>query len=110
MWIFTTDAFFSINKDSFSPDHLIVRARLPGDIQKHFPHAEIQEYAGTDYRYRASIHRSVVADAIREEILEIDYGDFHGSAEKHRKPCLSTVFDTLQKTQLWQELLESNKH
>ena len=107
MWIFLTNAFYSISEDMISPDHLVVRARLPGDIEMYFPDAEIQENAGTDYRYRASIPRILVADAIRERILQIDYQDFHGSADSHRKSHLSAVFNTMKNSQAWQEILES---
>jgi hypothetical protein len=48
MWIFANNAFVSIVEFRDEPDMLLIRARLPGDIQAMFPDAEVLEYTETD--------------------------------------------------------------
>ena len=55
MWIMMNDSYFSVVKNRDKKDHLLVRARVEGDIERVFPKAKVIEGAGTDYKYRASI-------------------------------------------------------
>ena len=55
MWIFSEEAYLSVVEDKTNPDMLLVRARVKGDIEKHFPDSITTETPDADYLYRASI-------------------------------------------------------
>jgi hypothetical protein len=73
MWIFTKDGFFSIVQHKDSPDYLMVRARVREDIQRAFGPGDIIEKSGSDYRFRKTVPRVVVADYFSKAVSEIDY-------------------------------------
>lgn len=81
MWICFNDAFLSIVAKDCPPDHLLVRARRKGDIERVFPGAKVKESGATDYRYRAVVPRAAVAKVAAERIMSIDYGNFKNSVE-----------------------------
>lgn len=83
MWICLNDAFLSIVAKDCPPDHLLVRARRKSDIERVFPGYPIKETRNTDYRYRTTVPRQVVADTIANRILSIDYDNFKNSVEDH---------------------------
>jgi NAD(P)-dependent dehydrogenase (short-subunit alcohol dehydrogenase family) len=64
MWIFLKDSFLSIVDKGGDGTTLLVRARKRGDIENVFPNAKVVEGGGTDYGFRARIHREEVAQAI----------------------------------------------
>ncbi|MGN7610692.1 hypothetical protein ACQZV8_01255 [Magnetococcales bacterium HHB-1] len=77
MWVFLEGGrFLSIVADKEHPDRLLVRARLPGDIETDFPEAKISEHQGLDYRYQASIPRQEVINAILDELTSLTYDHF----------------------------------
>jgi hypothetical protein len=87
MWVFLSDAMLSIVEDRDDARRLLVRARLPGDLERVFITAEVVETPVADYRYRASILRSEVAEAMDREVEAIDYDNFKDSvddADRHR--------------------------
>lgn len=79
MWIMMNDSYFSVVKNRDKKDHLLVRARVEGDIERVFPKAKVIEGAGTDYKYRASIPKWIVSKIMRKEIEKIDYDNFKDS-------------------------------
>ena len=70
---FLNDAFLSIVSHTERPDHLHVRARLPGDIERTFPSAAVTETPTADYRSRGPAgpapFASVVAHKRRVAVL-----------------------------------------
>jgi hypothetical protein len=72
MWIFLNNAFVSIVNDKDNPDNLIVRARHHGDIRRVFPRAKVVITPEADYRYRACLPRTLVAEKIASQIAGID--------------------------------------
>jgi hypothetical protein len=78
MWIFTNEAFLSIVADPKS-NQLLVRARVPGDLERAFPGVPVKEGGGTDYRFRAWVDRETVAGLLYREAMNISYGNFKGS-------------------------------
>jgi hypothetical protein len=74
MWVFLKDAFMSIVEDLDNPDLLLVRARFSGDIENVFP--DVDEDYGSDYKYRAWVHRLNVADAMYKQVVDISYDNF----------------------------------
>ncbi len=73
MWIVSINGFVSVVEDRDDPALLQVRARVPEDITATSPGAEVFIVPGADYRYRARVNRSEVADALRDAVLNIDY-------------------------------------
>lgn len=105
MWIFLNDAFFSIvepRRQAPRCNDLLVRARTAGDIERHFPHYEIQEDAGTDYAFRALVSRNHVANVIANQIGRIDYGNFKDSVPKSKPgylQALHAIWDVMSRLQ-----------
>lgn len=79
MWVFLSDSFLSIVAHRERADALLVRARLPGDIEAVFPGAEVAETNAADYRFRAVVDRADVGRALADAALSIDYDNFKGS-------------------------------
>jgi hypothetical protein len=79
MWIFLNNSFLSIVSDKDNPDNLLVRARHHGDIRRIFPRAKVQISPVADYRYRAFVPRTLVAEKIASRISAIDYTNFKDS-------------------------------
>jgi hypothetical protein len=82
MWIFLNDAYLSIVEHRDQPDMLIVRARVAGDIERVFPNVTAETDPAADYRYRATLHRRDVAEAIRQAVVAIDYPNFKDSVRE----------------------------
>ena len=99
MWILMNKAYFSIAENKNEPEELLVRTRIRGDIEKIFPNAVVRQWAGTDYRYRASLPRTLVAEAIKEEIENIDYQNFKDSVPLEDAQRHEAYFD------VWLDLL-----
>jgi hypothetical protein len=72
MWIFLNNAFLSIVSDKDNSDNLLVRARYHGDIRRIFPRAKVAITPEADYRYRARVPRTLVAEKIASQIAGID--------------------------------------
>jgi hypothetical protein len=79
MWIFLNNAFLSIVSDKDNSDNLLVRARYHGDIRRIFPRAKVVITPEADYRYRARVPRTLVAEKIASQIAGIDYTNFKAS-------------------------------
>ena len=84
MWICLNDAFFSIVNAPGQPDHLLVRARRQGDLQRVFPGHAVQRTPGRDYLFRATVPRMDVANVLAELAFGIDYGNFKNSVREPR--------------------------
>ena len=100
MWILMNDSMLSVVRHNVRPDDLLVRARLPGDIERVFPKAEVVEGAGSDYQFRAVLPRLEVAEAISSRLLNIDYGNFKASVRQpDRHDAYLTIWGILHKMQ-----------
>ena len=84
MWICLKDAFFSIVEDYNDTKALRVRSRFSGDIEKVFglDKGEVQYTPDNDYCYRVNLSKAVVAEALSEEVLGIDYPNFKNEADR----------------------------
>jgi hypothetical protein len=79
MWLCLRSAFLSIVAKGCDRDHLLVRARRPGDIEQVFPDAKVSRSPRGDYLYRAIILRVDIAAALAEQLKNIDYDNFKDS-------------------------------
>jgi len=50
MWVIMNQSYFSVVKDRNKENHLLVRARVQGDIERLFPKVQVLSNAGTDYK------------------------------------------------------------
>ena len=102
MWVVLNKSFLSIVKNRNNEKQLLVRARVNGDIKKVFETADVFQDANADYKYRAYIEKEIVASAISEEIINIDYDNFKNSVSKNdneRKNSYMNVWSALYKLQ-----------
>jgi hypothetical protein len=81
MWIFFRDSFLSVVRHDTDDSMLLVRARVPGDIERVFPDASVEHTPGGDYAYRAAVNAAAVASAVAKRVESIDYiTNFKGGA------------------------------
>jgi hypothetical protein len=73
MWIFAKHGFLSIVQHRDRPDMLMVRARVRGDIARHFPDAKIIRTNDADYLFRTILPKRCVAVRLFDMVREIDY-------------------------------------
>lgn len=102
MWLLMNKSYMSIVESKNKKNELLVRARVEGDIDRVFPEVKVLKGAGSDYLYRAYISREVVAEAIRQQILNIDYSNFKDSVsweDEARHDAYLDVWCDLQKMQ-----------
>jgi hypothetical protein len=100
MWIFLAEAFLSIVASPEEPDSLKIRGRFKGDIERIFPEAQVEAWAGTDYAYRATLPRARVAEAVSRAATEIKAVNFKGSVpERWRHDTYMDVWSVLAKEQ-----------
>ena len=102
MWIVLNNSFLSIVKNRNNKNELLVRARVSGDIEKVFIDADVFEDANADYKYRSYLDRKVVANAISEELMNINYDNFKSSVSKDdnmRNTAYMNVWSALNKMQ-----------
>lgn len=110
MWLITNFGFFSVVEKSGdkTAGRLTVRARVKADLEtlraRYLPElGEITANAGTDYKYRAPVARSALAQAVSRIVEEIDYSNFKNSVAKtqghDRSHVYSQVWDVLYQLQ-----------
>lgn len=100
MWIFTSNSFLSIVEHTDEPGLLHVRGRFPGDIEEVFPGADVIETPSADYRFRTSVPRERVAEALQRAVKAIDYDNFKNSVEQRsRKDAYIKVWEVMWQAQ-----------
>ena len=83
MWIFSNYGFVSAVQHNKKKDVLLVRAREPGVLEafarRHGIKAKVERTPVADYLYRAEFNKNDFAEAVADEVLRIDYGNFKAS-------------------------------
>jgi len=79
MWLFLPDAFISVVQDRDNADQLIVRGRLPGDIERVFPGADVLKTPDADYLYRVSVTRRQLRAALMRAVDDLTYTNVKGA-------------------------------
>ena len=85
MWMFTSKSFISVVQKPGDTDLLTVRARIKGDIENLFPDAKIETNKGTDYKYRAKVPREVVAKALHDQVMSLNYSNFKNTVKDKKR-------------------------
>lgn len=103
MWVFLNDAYLSAVEDKDDASHLMVRARLRGDLQRTFPFAwlKVMETPNGDYRFRARVPRGKFEAAMVDAVRRIDYTNFKNSVSD--TPRHNTYL------RVWQVMLEAQR-
>ena len=101
MWIFLNDAFYSIvDYTNGQGENLMVRARFKGDINRTFPGVKEVHLPGRDYAYRAELPRAMVAKAMHDAVMDINYNNFKDSVvENWRHDAYADVWEVLYREQ-----------
>lgn len=96
MWVFSRSSFLSLIADPVDPDCLLVRARVRTDIHHLWPKAIVDVTPWRDYKFRASIPRAEVAEALGREVTSIQYDNFKASVrDKRRAPFYGWVWSVM---------------
>ena len=100
MWIFLSNSFLSVVQKPGDTDLLTVRARIEGDIERVFPGAQVQTNQGTDYKYRTKVLREVVAKALHDQAMSVDYANFKSTVKtKKRHDAYMSVWSAMYAAQ-----------
>lgn len=106
MWIFLNDAMVSVVRHRKRPGHLMVRARVAGDLQRAFPEIDgrrIRRTPGADYLYRMVITNQELYDGLVDMAMSIDYLNFKDSiapSDRDRRMAYHAVWDDMLSMQL----------
>ena len=99
MWVMTRYGFFSavcarkgtgLKSEPVDTDRVMIRARLRGHLENlkegfpnHLGTCEIRQTAGSDYKYRIVIDKTVWVEVLSELATETDYDNFKSAVSKH---------------------------
>jgi len=100
MWLMTPTSFLSVVHKDCQPGELLVRARMKGHIEAVFPDAKVTEATRTDYRYRAVLPRSVVAQALADHAMTMTYDNYKNEVRENRfHDALAAVWSIMARLQ-----------
>lgn len=104
MWLLTTFGFFSTVKKP-GDDHLTVRARCAGDLDRlrtqYLPSlSPTVAGAGTDYPFRAHVGVEELAQAMAEIVRDLDYSNFKSEVGRTMGRSRSKIYNNV-----WTDLL-----
>lgn len=100
MWIMTPTSFLSVVHKDCAPDELLVRSRMKGHIEAVFPGANVTESTNTDYRYRAVLPRAVVAKALADQAMNLQYNNYKNTVKNSRfHDALASVWSIMARLQ-----------
>lgn len=113
MWIFFNDAFISVVAARGKPDHVMVRARVRGDLERLFVGAgdRVEHTPEADYSWRLVAARTEVAQLLSDEIMErVDYDNFKNSvAENDRHDAYLRTWMAMRDLQRSRVVAEETK-
>lgn len=102
MWIFLKDGFFSVIEHPDSKKHVVIRARVKGDIEKVFPeNGGVEMTEDSDYRFRAPMTKDRFASHIAQQATLINYKNFKNSIndKERREYWYEEVWNTMANMQ-----------
>lgn len=100
MWIILNDAVLSLVENQKRTSTLLVRSRLPEDINRVFPDAVVWETTDSDYRYRTVVPKKLAGELLASKIEEINYSNFKDSVgEDDRHDVYTRVWSELSELQ-----------
>lgn len=102
MWVFLNNAMVSAVAHRTKPGHLMVRARLAGDLERLFPRAKVERTPAADYAYRCTVTRGAFARVLASRAESIDYPNFKGSlapGDSNRSRAYHDTWDAMMDAQ-----------
>lgn len=101
MWLITRFGFFSIIQRS-KEGTLTVRSRVRDDLVElrdhYFPgQSEVRTLEGTEYPYSITVQRDILAEAMKQVILDINYSNFKEVITDEQGPARANVYDSVWK-------------
>lgn len=81
MWIFTKDAFLSFGQHPVDDRLVLVHGSIEGDIERIFPGVEVGTNRNTDHRYSAVVPMERVAQAVLNNLRNINYENLQSGVE-----------------------------
>lgn len=111
MWIYLKDGFFSIVEHEKSNRHVVVRARVKGDLEKVFNGSFVEGPTFTpdaDYRFRATIEKSSFAKVLAGQAAMIGYKNFKAAIndKERREYWYGRVWDDMSNMQEHLSMME----
>lgn len=104
-------AFFSIVDHGREDQNLTVRARFKQDINRVFPTVDVEYSPQRDYAYRAYIDRETVAQAMADQVREINYHNFKNSVKENwRHDAYADVWTVMYREQEFQKRNHDREH
>lgn len=100
MWIYMKDGFFSVIEHPDSKKHVLVRARVKGDIEKVFGNCttgSVQFTPDSDYRFRAAVSKAKFGSVLLSQSQLINYKNFKNAIndKERREYWYEQVWDTM---------------
>lgn len=102
MWIAMNKSFVSIVQHRDDTNSVVVRARVKEDLIDLFPQQTIDiiETDDSDYRFRLSLDKELVADVVRQRVVGINYPNFKNSVkESWRKQAYMKIWNVMYDVQ-----------
>lgn len=102
MWVFLNNAFVSAVQHRANPKTLVVRARLPGDLERLFPDLadHVERTPRADYLFRVNVPKARFAKMLKAQVDAIDYDNFKGSVpDKFRHDTYMGVWSVMWRAQ-----------
>lgn len=102
MWVFLNDAMVSAVAHRTKRGHLMVRARLAGDLERLFPGVDVERTPNADYAYRCTVTRARFAKVMAARAESIDYPNFKASlkpGDANRSRAYHDTWDAMMDAQ-----------
>jgi len=100
MWLFLPNGFLSVVAHRETPEVLLCRARVKGDLERLLPPRPVFTTPDADYLYRCFVDRSALAETIAYHANAIDYEKFKPSVvDKRRYRAYLEIWDTMAELQ-----------
>lgn len=102
MWVFLNNAMLSAVAHRDRPGHLMIRARLKGDLEAVFPGVKVTRTPNADYVYRCVVTRKAFGVAMVAAMDAITYPNFKGSikpGDRARSSAYHGVWDVMMDAQ-----------
>lgn len=106
MWVFLNDAMLSAVAHRTKRGHLMVRARIAGDLERVFPGVDVERTPAADYAYRCTVTRTRFTAAMADRVNRIDYPNFKASLKPGDRVRAKAYHDTWDAMMDAQQTLE----
>jgi hypothetical protein len=93
MWIFTKQSFVSVIEHS--PNVLLVRGRIKGDVERMTPTPYVKVTPDADYLFRSYVSRDILIESLARHVAGIDYQNFKATVDPQRQRAYTAIWNTM---------------